>query len=102
MTTPKDETDDNLSKISSGDLDRFFQGIFGKSLPELAEDLRQMNDEEREEMRRSMENNYVAVSDPENYPPEVVKVFEERTMVPTRLVAERMRRQRDQNSGEGQ
>lgn len=37
-------------------------------------------------------DSYAAISDPENYPSDAIKIFEGRTMVPTRLIAEKMAR----------
>jgi len=51
------------------------------------------NSKVREE---DLEDSYATVDDPENYPPEVIKIFEGRAMVPTRLILEKIKQRRIQ------
>jgi hypothetical protein len=99
MTVPKNDQDDveKPPQVSSEDLDNFFQRVLGKSLLEFAKDIEKLNDENLEKINLSLDQDYVAVYDFEDYPPEAIRAFEGRAMVSTRLVLEKVKQRRNQN-----
>jgi len=82
--------------ISGEEVANFLQSIFAKTLRESMEGMKHMSIEEREKLEHSLENNYLAVSDPENYPTTSVRMFEGEAMVPARLVFERIQEEKKQ------